>query len=261
MTKKVKNETEKALAVSNPFAVSSELAKEFASMGMGAGDNVDNDDIIVPKIQLTQQLSQAVKDKLAEAGQFINSVEKNVLAEEGQGLDIIVMQSYKVWRVFQIGKGNKKEYLETIDYAGNEHLAIDETVDGTTIHRDKVLGFYVLLVDEIKEGMAFPYIIDFARSSARAGKQLQTYFAKMRSVGIPSFGKVFTLSSKFIQDEHDYYVKEISAGRNIETEELASVKLWLDNIAKNKDRMKEDDSEFKENNSNDYVEASASPKF
>ena len=83
----------------------------------------------------------------------------------------------------------------------------------------------------------------------------------MRSVGIPSFGKVFTLSSKFIQDEHDYYVKEISAGRSIESEELASVKLWLDNIAKNKDRMKEDDSEYKENNDNDYVEASASQKF
>ena len=248
----------KEIAVANPYEVSNEMFKEFEGMGLGAGDNVDNDDIIVPKIQLTQQLSEAVKEKLADAGQFINSVEKTVL---GEPLDMIVMQNYKVWRCFEIKKG-KKEYIETIDYVGNENLAIDEVVDGQEIHRDKVLGFYVLLVDEIKTGMAFPYIVDFTRSSARAGKQLQTYFAKMRSVGIPSFGKVFSLTSKYIQDEHDYYVKEVSAGRNIEKDELEAVKLWLDNIAKNKDKMKEDDSEFKaESNNNDYVEAEASNKF
>lgn len=258
MTKK---EEKNEMVVSNPYEVSNEMAKEFEGMGLGAGDNVDNEDIIIPKIQLAQQLSQAVKDKLCDAGDFINSVEKNVLAPAGEGIDIIVMQNYKVWREFEIVKGNKKEYLQTIDYMGNEHLPIDETVEGKTIHRDKVLGFYVLLVDEIKQGLAFPYIVDFTRSSARSGKQLQTYFAKMRSVGIPSFGKVFTLTSKFIQDEHDYYVKEVSAGRNIEKDELSAVKLWLDNIAKNKDKMREDDSDLREENTNDYVEAEASQKF
>jgi len=156
------------------------------------------------------------------------------------------MQNYKVWRCFEVKKG-KKEYTETIDYIGNEGLAIDEEIGGVTIHRDKVLGFYVLLVDEIKQGMAFPYIVDFTRSSARSGKQLQTYFAKLRSVGLPSFAKVFTLSSKFITGEHDYFVKEVSAGRNIETSEAQAVKLWLDNIAANKDRMKEDDSDLRTN--------------
>ncbi len=259
MTKK-KNEG-KELAVQGNYEVSADLAKEFEGMGLGAGDNVDNEDIIVPKIQLCQQLSEAVKEKLADAGEFINSVEKSVLAPNGGGLDMIVMSNYKVWRCFKVKKG-KKEYVETIDYVGNEDLAIDQEVGGVSIHRDKVLGFYVLLVDEIKSGMAFPYIVDFTRSSARSGKQLQTYFAKLRSVGLPSFAKVFTLSSKFISGEHDYFVKEISAGRNITTEEAGAVKLWLDNISKNKDRMKEDDSDLRtENNNDDAIEAEASNKF
>ena len=59
----------------------------------------------------------------------------------------------------------------------------------------------------------------------------------------------------------DYYVKEISAGRNIEKDELEAVKLWLDNIAKNKDKMREDDSDLRTNESNEeYIEAEASPK-
>ena len=256
MSKK-KNETNE-LVVSNPYEVSNDMLDQFKGMGLGAGDNVDNEDIIVPKIMLAQQLSEAVKEKACHAGDFINSVEKNILAKAGETLDIIVMQNYKVWRVFETIK-NKKEYVETIDYQGNEDLAIDEEVNGKIIHRDKVLGFYVLLVSEIKEGLAFPYIVDFTRSSARAGKQLQTYFAKLRSVGIPSFGKVFTLSSKYIQDEHDYYVKEVSAGRNITTEELTAVKLWLDNIAKNRSKMKEDDSDLRD--SSFTVEAEVSNKF
>lgn len=251
-----KKEESKELAVQGNYEVSADLAKEFEGMGLGAGANVDNEDIIVPKIQLCQQLSEAVKEKLADAGDFINSVDKNVLAAKGENLDMIVMQNYKVWRCFEVKKG-KKEYTETIDYVGNEGLAIDEEIGGVTIHRDKVLGFYVLLVDEIKQGMAFPYIVDFTRSSARSGKQLQTYFAKLRSVGLPSFAKVFTLSSKFITGEHDYFVKEVSAGRNIETSEAQAVKLWLDNIAANKDRMKEDDSDLR-NNDDDIIDTEVS---
>ena len=257
MTKK--KEESKDLTLQGKYEVSADLAKEFEGMGLGAADNVDNEDIIIPKIQLAQQLSEAVKEDLAKAGDFINSVDKNVLAAKGENLDMIVMQNYKVWRCFEVKKG-KKEYIETIDYVGNENLAIDEEVGGVTIHRDKVLGFYVLLVDEIKQGMAFPYIVDFTRSSARSGKQLQTYFAKLRSVGLPSFAKVFTLTSKFITGEHDYYVKEVSAGRSIEPSEAQAVKLWLSNIAANKDRMKEDDSDLK-NSNDDTIEATASNKF
>jgi hypothetical protein len=237
---KQKNE----LVVKNSFEISSELMGEFAGMGLGAGDNVSNEDIIIPKIMLAQQLSEAVKEGLAKAGEFVNSVENTLLAEKGGSLEFIVLNSYKVLRVFKMVK-NKKEYVETLDYIGNEHLPIDETIDGVEYHRDRVIAFYVLLVDEIKSGMPFPYIIDFTRSSARAGKQLQTYFAKMRSVGIPSFGKVFTLSAKYIQEEHDYYVKEVSAGRSITSEELVSIKLWLKNIEENKHKMKEDDSDLK----------------
>jgi methyl coenzyme M reductase subunit D len=245
--KEVKNE----VVLANSFSVSNEMAAEFQGLGMGAGDNVDAQDIIIPKIQLAQQLSQAVKDGEAKAGDFINSLDKTVLASKGESIEMVVMQSYKVWRVFEIMKG-KKEYVETIDYIGNENLPIDEEVDGKLIHRDRVQAFYVLLINEIKEGLAFPYIVDFTRSSARAGKQLQTYFAKMRSVGIPSFGKVFSLTSKYVQDDHDYYVKEISLGRNITSEELTAVKVWLDNIAKNKGKMREDDSDLREENSKTY---------
>lgn len=225
-----------------------------SSLGLGAGDNVDNEDIILPKLQLVQALSQAVTDKEAEAGKYYNTVDK---VELGDSLDIIVMSSVKLWQVFKevpAGKGGKtkQEYVETIDFLGNEDLEINEDNGTDKIHRDKLLRFYVLLVSDLKDGMAFPHVVDFKRSSYKAGRELQTKFARLRSVGLPSYAKVFTLGVQFIQDEHDYYVKTISAGRNISSEELAQVEQWVVELQKNKQKYKADESEEKE--ASDIVE-------
>jgi len=223
-----------------------------SSLGLGAGENIDNDDIIVPKLQLVQALSQAVADKQAEAGSYFNTVDKIDL---GGSVDIIVMSSVKLWQVFKEvvtpGKGGKEkvklEYVETIDYLGHEELPIDEQLhDGTVIHRDKLLRFYVLLVSDLKDGMAFPHVVDFKRTSYKAGRELQTKFARLRSVGLPSYAKVFTLGTQFIQDEYDYYVKTVSVGRNISAEELAGVEAWIIELQKNKQKYKADESDEKE---------------
>lgn len=252
MTKEVKDLAVKA---------ASELAEfkgQFnSSLGLGAGENIDNEDIILPKLQLVQALSQAVTDKLATAGEYFNTVDKVAI---GSSTDIIVMSSVKLWQVFKevSVKGKKKmEYVETIDFLGNEELPIDEEqADGSVIHRDKLLRFYVLLVSDLKDGMAFPHVVDFKRSSYKAGRELQTKFARLRSVGLPSYAKVFTLGTQLIQDEHDYYVKTVSVGRNISADELSQVENWIVELQKNKQKYKADESEEKE--ASDIVEAEVS---
>ena len=224
-----------------------ELKKMFnTELGLGAGENIDNDDILLPKIQLVQALSQAVTDKQASAGDYFNTVDKVVI---GSPIDVIVMSSVKLWQVFKevpTGKGGKTklEYVETIDYLGNEDLGIDEEgADGQKIHRDKLLRFYVVLASDLADGMAFPHVIDFKRTSYKAGRELQTKFARLRSVGLPSYAKIFALGTQFIQSEHDYYVKTISVGRSITAEELAQVENWIIELQKNKQKYKADESE------------------
>jgi hypothetical protein len=237
---------------------SNEVATEFkgmfnAGLGLGAGENIDNEDILIPKIQLVQALSQAVTDKQAQAGDYFNTVDKVVIESP---LDIVVMSSVKLWQVFKevpTGKGTKVklEYVETIDFLGNEDLEIDQDMgNGQVIHRDKLLRFYVVLVNDLKDGMAFPHVIDFKRTSYKAGRELQTKFARLRSVGLPSYSKIFALDKQFIQSEFDYYVKTVSTGRNITSEELVQVEQWIIELQKNKQKYKADESEETEGASN-----------
>ena len=72
MTKK-KNE-ENALTVQNDFAVSSDLAAEFDGLGLGAGEEIDSMDILIPKLMLTQGLTKAVAKGKAKVGTYINSI-------------------------------------------------------------------------------------------------------------------------------------------------------------------------------------------
>ena len=242
MTKKSKT---KELEVKNNYAVSSDLMEELSGMGLGAGDNIDNEDILVPKLLLTQGISEIVAKGEASAGVYINSITK---ADHGKNLEVIVLDSYKTWQVFKKTKDDSKpQYVETLDYEGNESLEVNEELEnGDLIHRDKVLGYYVLKLDEIKQGAAFPYIIDFKRTSRRSGQSLASDFAKLRTQNLPSFAKIFTIGTEFVQDQFNYYVKTVDMGRTIEREELQVVKQWLSELKQNKSRMKGDDSDLQE---------------
>jgi len=246
----------KDLTVKKTSEVSTEVLAEFDGLGFGAGDTVDSDDIIIPKLQLTQPLSDAVAEKLATAGEYFDSVEKKALGEE---LEIIVLKGYKTWQEFtevKDAKGKTKmEYQRTIDYVGNESLPFDEPENG--IHRDMVIGYYVLLLDDILNGIAFPYAVDFKRTSRQAGKQLATYCAKLRKVKRPSFSKVFKLGVKYVQDEHNYYVKTVSMGRDLTAEEAPAVVDWVKELVNNAQKYQADDSDVKEESKPIEVEAEA----
>jgi len=144
-------------------------------------------------------------------------------------------------------KKKKLEYKETIPFEGNEDLSFDD--EDTGIHRDKVLRFYVVLLKELKEGMVFPYTVDFKRTSRQGGMDLSRYFFKMRQKGIPSYGKVFNIGSKQTTNNEgfEYFVKTVSLGRSITKEELKEVQDWAKTVkvAQAQQRIVVDDSDEK----------------
>lgn len=245
MSKKESNEgTGKEVAVGNEYAVSSDLAAEMQGMGLGAGEEIDNKDILIPKLMLTQGLTKAVAKGKAKVGRYINSIS---LKDMGDNLEALVIQSYKVWQEYKIVPNGKDEYLQTLDYYGNEELPYQfKDEKGNDCKRKEVLGFYCLLLNEIAEGMAFPYIIDFKGASKPAGRELSTHFAKLRQSNLPSFAKVFTFGTELVEDEHTYYVKTVDMGRNITKPELDAVKSWVAELKTNKEKYRVDDSEEKE---------------
>lgn len=243
----------KEVVVKNEYAVSNDMASQFEGMGLGAGEEIDTMDIIIPSLMLTQGLTKAVSKGKAKVGRYINSMN---LADIGDSVEVLVMDSQKLWQEYRVEPKGKDEYLGTKEYYGNESLPYQyKDEKGNECTRKQVLKFFILLLDEIKTGTAFPYTVSFKGASKKAGRELSTHFAKLRSVGLPSFAKVFTLGTELVEDEHTYYVKTVDMGRNIQKDELDAVKVWLSELKKNKDHIVLDDSEERNEYEGDTVEA------
>lgn len=275
------------LEVKKDYAVSNEFQEMFDPSLNSAGDTMDADDFRIPKLTLIQQMTKgSFNTENVPAGNFINSIEK---MDMGNSLEMFVMTDVKLWQWdYEIKKGKdvKKEYLTITDYVdcpnirkegmwGPKNLpqAVLDKMEREGITFDQLLKpdliyrFYVLLVDEVKEGVAFPYIVDFKRSSASEGNKLKNLFFKMKKVSkLPSYARVFTLSTDFVQDEYDYYVKKVSSGRNITKEELVAVEGWIKELAENSANYEVDDSDNVAEEDVNTVEAevvtdNGNPKF
>ena len=251
-----KKNTSKAVALKSK----NELAEPsmFDSGLQSSGDTMDKVDLRISKLTLIQGMTKAsFNTSKAPVGSFIDSVEKTNFGEK---IELFVMNDTKLWEIKYLAKGDKVDsYLGTIDYnPANANLrdkpriptelakkAKEKSVSVDMLSQINMINrFYVLRVIEVVEGKAFPYIVDFKRASYPAGVQLKNNFFKMKSVqNIPSYARVFELSSEFIQDKHDYYIKKVSAGRNILTEEIKAVEKWVKEMMQNKDAYQDDNSD------------------
>jgi len=277
MKQGIKNmsENKNEVVVKTQFDVSNDFANQFdSSLGLGAGENIDNDDIVIPKIHLAQALTPEAQDgkNPINAGSYMNSVDKSLMSDK---MDMFVIGKVKLWQFYyEVRQGKKvtKEYLGTIEhnrdnkdlkdivYIPNElkeKAAEKGVTEEMLLKPDRILRFSVLLVEEVMQGLAFPYFVDFKRTSYPAGTQLESTFAKMRSVKLPSYAKVFKLSSKFVSNDHDYYVKQVSLGRNIEKEELVAVEHWVRELATNANKYSADESDANEGSTVQDIEAEA----
>lgn len=248
--------TKKEVAVKETNEVSTNVQAMFDNSLASSGDSLDAVDLRIPKLTLIQAMTKAAfNTEKAPVGSFVNNVEKTNL---GDDIDLFIMNDTKLWELKHLPKGKDKvEYLGTIDYnTSNEDLRKNPRIPeelkdkcnklGITLEEIKagqinmVNRFYVLRVSEVMEGTAFPYMVDFKRSGYSAGVQLKNSFFKMRKVQkLPSYARVFKLSSEFVQDENDYYIPTVSAGRMINKDEIKAVELWVREMMSNKDAYQE----------------------
>ncbi len=260
-------ETGKEVAVKNDYAVSSDFAEQFDSSLSSAGDSMDSSDFRIPKLTLIQAMTKSTFNTEGVAvGNFVNSIDKN---DMGDSLDMFIMTDIKLWQWdYNVKKGNdtKKEYLTITNFADCpnareagptaevlEKMERKEVKAEQMLKPDLIYRFYVLLADEVKEGLAFPYIVDFKRSSAPEGNKLKNIFFKMKKLAkVPSYAKVFNMTSEFVQDEFDYYIKKVNGGRNIEKEELVAVETWIKELSQNAASYEVDESD---NDADTIVEA------
>lgn len=192
-------------------------------------EDVSSKDVLVPRIMLTQQLSELVKNGKAMAGTIVSSSLNEILASAGQSLEIIPIKTYREWveNTVETGKGGKdKESFKRIVpmTRANENWPTEEIVDGEAIRRHKSLNFFVVIPGKLD---SLPHVVQFRKTSYRTGQQLATHFKMSELQKKTPARQVFALSAVSKSWEgYDFFVLEVEAKRAATQDELNAAYNW-----------------------------------
>jgi hypothetical protein len=198
-------------------------------------DEIVTKDLQIPRILLSQAMSDRVKAKKCQSGDFILTQGDRILAKEGQDLKIIPIKQRAVWVNYDMTtKRGEFKGIEARTNA-NSNLPWQYEVDGKPFKRVQAIEVYGLLPDQILEFaktvkaaeesgeipdlslIPTPVGISFQSMSFKfAGKQVAQFFDSVKSAQIhfktvQPFSYVLTLKSvEESGDEGSYYVSKLS---------------------------------------------------
>lgn len=217
---------------------------------------VSADNLILPRLQLMQGLSELVHEGKAKLGDIVKSSTGEILASKDQALEILPLTCKEYWIVMR-KEGTKLEFshIETLVQTpmGSPREFIKE---GSEYQRIRTLDFYVLIKKEIageiqaREALAaggmcdpdlclLPAIVSFKRSSFQAGKEISTAMLKAKHFGMPSFVKSISLSSAIEKtDLGTFAVFTTKQGVMSTVEELEVASHWYKTITAKAEAVK-----------------------
>lgn len=218
----------------------SDLAVPTGSWGHTASNSRD---IIIPKILAMQGLSKLVAARKATIGDFVESLNSTKLGSVDRPIEFIPFAVKPMWIIFEEKNGAMK-YVKQVDIdAENDAWPYEEVLNGVKIRRDRTLNFYVLLPEEVKAGMYFPYIISFRRTSMMAGKKLNTAFARLAAFNKPPASEVYELcGTSQSNDKGTFIVMDVKKKRETAQDELAAAFQWFKTVSST--AVKVDDSDL-----------------
>lgn len=236
------------------------LAETVPQASWGS-ENIEAQDILIPKVLLMQGLSEYVEEGKAQSGDQVLSTSGAVVAGKGNPLEVICISTFKTME-FKEKVGNKFEFKRSEPKsAANAGTPREFEQDGALWQCNEVINFYGLLPSQIaaeaaelekaKKGempdpdcMALPVVLSFRRTSYTAGKAITTHFSKARQFGVPPAVKVFQVVSKQVKnDQGSFYVFDVEPGRKSTADEIAVCRRWYETIAKSNVIVDEPDIE------------------
>jgi len=229
---------------------------EMEKAGAFGAENIDNEDILLPKILLMQATSVMVHDGIATAGEFRDSLNKDrKLGNAKSPVEFITFGSYKSWMELKNG-----EYHQMIAY---DHKTADlqreEQIGDDLFERKLVRNYYCVLVEDIKAGEAFPYVISAKGMSGYAGRTLATHMKMLQATNKPTAAKVFKLSCHSDKnDKGSFHVMDIEKGRDSTQKELLTAFHWYKALGTA--NVKVDDAEEKAVPATSQSETTAQPE-
>lgn len=193
-------------------------------------------DIIIPRINVMQPMSEKVTGGLAAFGEIRESLNNTLLGGfDKPALEFVPFYMEKTFIVFDNSDPEDKQYLriEPITPANEDAKYEDEEKDEDgniiKISRFRTMNFYVLLVDELKLGTAIPHILALSKTSLKAGKKLATqmYVKNINSGKIPPAVICALSVSKQSQEKKTWGVFDVEPKYATPTSYVEEAFKWL----------------------------------
>jgi hypothetical protein len=252
-------------------AVAKQEAMTPALVADTPAETVLKSDVVLPKLLLTQALSEVVVDKekspdgkTLESGQIIRSTTKEIVGDSDKPVEIVPLTFTNQWMLQEmVGKQYEFRGYEPRT-AKNEDLPWEFTDKGTQWRRVKVLTLFALLPADVTAEQAnierfkkdpsqgfdmdkvlLPVAISFRNTSFAAGRTVATHFAKaqqMAKFGVKPYSGSLMLTCK--QEKNDkgaYYVFGVEPGKRVAPELYTKATEWASTLGST--AVKVDDSD------------------
>ena len=222
--------------VSNQNALSTASAEDLWGQSQ-----VSAKDVVLPKIRILQGQSQAVLDGDAKFGQIIENLGGEVLGDFEKPVHLIPFHMEKLWVKYDCS-GPKRQF-KGIEPMVDENLEWRYTENGVPMERDYTFQFYALPVEGSAD--AIPHVVQFSRTSSRAGKVLATLmYLTNRNAGL--LPPAFTVNLKAVKKANDdgtWGAFDIAKDRKSTDKEIESAKRWMMLIHQGKTKVDHSDLE------------------
>ena len=217
----------------------------MTSESWGSTQSFTQNDIVVPKILPLQFMSEKVKEKKGEYGEFRDTLNNEKFAGLGEDFEVIPFHVVKKWIEYDVvtnkSGAKKREYrgIVPITFA-NDGLPYADP-DGA-VERDRCVDVYVLIPKQIADGNSFPYVLSFRRTSLKAGNKLITQILRNERMNKPPCAVTMMVSGTSVQNDAGEYVKQdCSVGRPASAEEIQDAFSWYKIVDSGETKLDESD--------------------
>lgn len=164
-------------------------------------DVVEAKDIRIPRLLLMQQMSELVSTRKAQAGDIINNITSEKVADEKEPLNIVPIHTFKTWTIHHKVNG-KFEYLKQEDYtAANANRPREEVIAGVEYQNVETINLLGIQEKDLNSLEALPVMLSFRMTSYACGKDILTLKTNAARINKPFSMYTIKLAPAFVKND------------------------------------------------------------
>ncbi len=182
---------------------------------------VEAKDIRIPRALLMQQMSDLVGQRKATAGDIVNSITGEKLADDKAPLKVVPITTFKTWTI-EVLKSGKWEWETQEQYTLKNSVRskepfdyVDKAGQKVSARAVEVINLLCFLEKDQGSAEALPYVISFRMTSFQCGQQILTERRNAQSANKPFPSYVLELSPAHTKNDKGSFYKFQVTGKSV----------------------------------------------